>query len=72
MATDNYPQPIFNEQQLLIYDFRYGLNKHAQIYSSFNNRGEYKCDLPHRNCNNLLKVTVVFDDSGKRIIVFKI
>jgi hypothetical protein len=72
-VTDTYPQPIFNEQQLLIYYFRDGLNKLAHIHSSFNIRGEYKCDLHPRYNADYSKVAVDFcSQDGRKIAVFNI
>ena len=73
IVTDTYPQPFFNEQHLLIYDFKEGLNKIAQIHSSFNIRGEYKCDLHPRYNDDYSRVAVDFcSQDGRKIAVFTI
>ena len=73
IVTDTYPQPIFNEQQLLIYDFNGRLNMLAKIHSSFNNQGEFKCDLHPRYSSNLSKIAVDTSGRGKRkICVFSV
>jgi len=73
IITDTYPQPIFNEQELLTYDSKNKLKTIAQIHSSFNLKGEYKCDLhPRVNFNNN-KVAVDFCTKNRRkIAVFNI
>jgi len=68
IVTDTYPQPIFNEQELLIYDFSKGLKKLAQIHSSFNIQGEYKCDLHPRVNADYSKVAVDFCSKDRRKI----
>ena len=73
IVTDTYPQPIFNEQELLLYDFNNGLNKLAKIHSSFNLKGEYKCDLHPRVNADYSKIAVDYcSKDGRKIAVFSI